>query len=77
MLAKKFLTPNSELPTRPLNARPTPRFEAAASAPTHLMLVHTPEPTPRGLAWARREGTQSFDSAALEFMLRLERLNLG
>ena len=77
MLAKKLLTPNSELPTRPLNARPLPRLEAVASAPTHLMLVRTPAPTPRSLAWARREGTQSFDSAALESMLRLERLNLG
>lgn len=77
MLAKKLLTSDSDLPTRPLNARPLPRFEAAASAPTHLMLVHTPGPTPRSLAWARREGTQSFDATALESMLRLERLNLG
>ena len=77
MLAKKLLTSNSDLPTRPLNARPTPRIEAIASAPTHLMLVRAPRPTPRSLAWARREGEQSFDSTALQSMLRLERLNLG
>ena len=78
MLAKKLLTSNSDLPTRPLNARPAPRIEEAmASAPTHLMLVRAPRPTPRSLAWARREGEQSFDSTALQSMLRLERLNLG
>jgi hypothetical protein len=41
------------------------------------MLVRAPDPTPRGLAWARREGAQGLDSVQLESMLRLERLNLG
>jgi len=77
MLAQKISPPDSELPTRPLNARPTPRPEVVAPAATHLMLVRAPRPTPRSLAWARREGAQSYDSAQLESMLRLERLNLG
>jgi hypothetical protein len=47
------------------------------AARTHIMLVRAPHPTPRGLAWARREGTQSYDATHLESMLRLERLNLG
>ncbi|HVY31750.1 MAG TPA: hypothetical protein VHB79_34680 [Polyangiaceae bacterium] len=41
------------------------------------MLVSLPKATPRGLAWARRGGAQSFDAARLESMLRFERLNLG
>jgi hypothetical protein len=77
MLAKKLLPPDSEIPTRPLNARPTPRIEAVPASPTHLMLVRAPRPTPRSLAWARRDGAQSYDSVKLESMLRLERLNLG
>lgn len=74
MLAKKLIRPDSELPTRPLNARPAPRFEPA---PTHLMLVRAPAPTPRSLAWARREGSPGFDATRLEVMLRHERLNQG
>lgn len=77
MLAKKLSKSNSEIPTRPFNPRPTPRFEPMPSARTHLMLVRAPEPTPRSLAWARREGSQSIDSSKLVSMLRLERLNLG
>jgi len=79
MLAKKFSPDNSELPTRPLNERPTPRFEAVASVRTLLMLVRAPSPTPRGLAWARREGAQEqqLDALRLESMIRFERLNLG
>jgi hypothetical protein len=76
MLAKKHSNSDSELPTRPLNARPA-RFEGVPSARTHLMLVRSPQPTPRSLAWARREGTQGFDATRLQSMLRLERLNLG
>jgi len=75
MLAKKLSTSDSELPTKPLNARPTPRIEAASH--THLMLVSAPRPTPRSLAWARRDGAASLDAVKLESMLRLERLNLG
>ena len=77
MLAKKFSTNDSELPTRPLNERPTPRFEAVASARTHLMLVRAPSPTPRSLAWARRGGEHDIDATGLESMMRFERLNLG
>lgn len=79
MLAKKLSPIDSELPTRPLNERPTPRFEAVASARTHLLLVRAPSPTPRGLAWARRESTraQELDASRLESMMRFERLNLG
>jgi hypothetical protein len=77
MLAKKLSHSDSELPTRPLNARPTPLFEAVPASQTHLMLVRAPGPTPRSLAWARREGAQGYDSARFESMLRLERLNLG
>ena len=69
------LPPPDELPTRPFNARPAPRLEQPSC--THLMLVRAPDPTPRGLAWARREGAQGLDSVQLESMLRLERLNLG
>lgn len=76
MLAKKLLSSDSELPTRPLNQRPTPRVEAVP-APTHLMLVRTPKPSPRGLAWARRGGAQALDATRLTTMLRFERLNLG
>jgi hypothetical protein len=77
MLAKKFLPSNSELPTRPLNQRPAPCFEAVPAPQTHLMLVRTPKLTPRGLAWARRGGAQAFDATRLTAMLRFERLNLG
>lgn len=79
MLAKKISQPDSELPTRPFNERPAPRFEAVPSARTHLMLVRAPSPTPRGLAWARRDGAQEreLDTSRLESMMRFERLNLG
>ena len=77
MLAQKLSTTNSDLPTRPLNERPLPRFEAVPPAPVHLMLVRAPAPTPRSLAWARRDAEQSVDSSRLESMLRFERLNLG
>lgn len=78
MLAKKLSHSDSELPTRPLNARPTPpRADVTPPAPTHLMLVRAPKPTARSLAWARRKGAQGYDSVRLESMLRLERLNLG
>jgi hypothetical protein len=74
MLAKKFSAQDSELPTRPFNARPTARVEGAQ---THLMLVREPSPTPRGLAWARRGASQAFDATRLVVMLRHERLNQG
>lgn len=85
MLAEKLSHNDSELPTRPLNARPSARFESMPTqrthlvppARTHLMLVSTPKPSPRGLAWARRGGAQSFDASGLQSMLRFERLNLG
>ena len=77
MLAKNLSTSRSELPTRPFNERPTARFEAVPSARTHLMLVRTPHPTLRSLAWARAEGRQDLDAKRLQSMLRLERLNLG
>jgi hypothetical protein len=79
MLAKKLSPTNSELPTRPLNERPAPCFEAVASARTHLMLVRAPGPTLRSLAWARRDGARGreIDALRLESMMRFERLNLG
>jgi hypothetical protein len=77
MLAEKLLNHDSELPTRPLNARPLQRFESVPTQRTHLMLVSAPNATPRGLAWARRGGAQSLDATRLESMLRFERLNLG
>ena len=77
MLAKKVSPTDSDLPTRPLNERPTPRFEAVPSARTHLMLVRAPAPTSRSLAWARRGDEGHIDSSRLESMLRFERLNLG
>ncbi len=75
MLAQKLLVAD-ELPTRPLNTRPTPLPEAPVSS-THLMLVRAPCPTARSLAWARHKGNQAFDAAALQSLLRFERLNLG
>lgn len=77
MLAKMLSHSSSEIPTRPSNARPAPRFEAVPPVRTHLMLVRMPKPTPRSLAWARRGGAKSFDATGLTSMLRLERLNLG
>jgi hypothetical protein len=77
MLAKNLSPRDSELPTRPFNPRPSGTFETVSSAPVHLMLVRAPRPTPRGLAWARREGAHAFDSKRLESMLIAERLNLG
>ena len=77
MLAKQLPKSESEQPTRPSHPRPLSRFEAVPPTYTHLMLVPTPSPTPRSLAWARREGTQALNAARLESMLRLERLNLG
>jgi hypothetical protein len=78
MQAKKLPNSNSELPTRPVNLRPTPpRFEAVRPPRTYLMLVDAPSPTPRGLAWARRGAAQGFDPTGLQAILRLERLNLG
>jgi hypothetical protein len=44
---------------------------------THLLLVSSPAPTPRSLAWVRRAGTAPVDATTLQSMLRLERLNLG
>jgi hypothetical protein len=77
MLAKKFSKSNSDVPTRPLNARPELGIEAVPTARVHLMLVRAPSATPRGLAWAKREGAQDIEPSQLESMLRLERLNLG
>ena len=77
MLAKKISHSNSDLPTQPFNPRPALRFEAVPSARTHLMLVRATCATPRGLAWAKREGAQDIEPSQLESMLRLERLNLG
>jgi hypothetical protein len=78
MLAKKLSNSSSELPTRPVNLRPTPpSFEAVRPPRTHLMLVHAPHPTPRGLAWARRRAAHGFEPTGLQTILRLERLNLG
>ncbi len=79
MLAKKLSKSNSELPTRPVNhERPVQGFEAVPSGRTHLMLVRAPSPTPRSLAWARRDGAGAdVDASRLESMLRHERLNLG
>lgn len=77
MLAKKLSNSDSERPTRPSNPRPVARFEAVPPERTHLMLVPTPSPTPRSLAWARRESSRAFNAARLASMLRLERLNLG
>ncbi|RYZ10005.1 MAG: hypothetical protein EOO73_00005 [Myxococcales bacterium] len=74
MLAKKITASESEVPTRPFNSRPAPRLDAS---PTHLMLVRAPSPTPRGLAWARRGGSQELDATRLVVMLRCERLNQG
>ena len=76
MLAKKLSKSNSDLPTRPTNARPLPGFEAVPAGRTHLMLVRAPGPTLRSLAWARRDGA-TVDASRFESMLRLERLNLG
>ena len=77
MLAEKLSISDSELPTRPLNARPLARFESAPTQRTHLMLVSAPNASPRGIAWARRGGAESLDSVRLQSMLRFERLNLG
>jgi hypothetical protein len=44
---------------------------------THLMLVRTPQATPRALAWARHRRADAFDPLRLQSMLRSERLNLG
>jgi hypothetical protein len=81
MLAEKLSLNDSELPTRPVNARPIAarpaRFESMPTQRTHLMLVSAPKPTPRSLAWARRGGAPAFDASRLESMLRFERLNLG
>lgn len=77
MLAENLSHLPSEEPTRPVNMRPTPRFEAVPPQRTHLMLVRSPSPTPRSLAWARRGNAQPFDATRLESMLRSERLNLG
>lgn len=77
MHALKLSTVDSDLPTRPINERPLPRFEPVQNARTHLMLVRTPKPTPRSLAWARRKNTEGLDATRLTSMLRSERLNLG
>lgn len=74
MLAHKLSHRDSDLPTRPINERPLPRFETTR---THLMLVREPKPTPRSLAWARRKNAEAFDATRLTSMLRSERLNLG
>jgi len=77
MLAKQRITIDSELPTRPLEARPSSPLEPVRPAHIHLLLVPSPSPTPRSLAWARRGSSPVFDATALQSMLRLERLNLG
>ena len=77
MLAHQLSHSDSDAPTRPFNARPAPSFEAMPPLRTHLMLVRTPRPTARSLAWARRGGSPPFDAVGLTAILRLERLNLG
>jgi hypothetical protein len=77
MLAKKASNSDTELPTRPIHPRPTRSFEQVPPSRTHLLLVRSPSPTPRNLAWARRGQTPAFEASRLESMLRLERLNLG
>lgn len=77
MLAKKLSSVDSELPTRPIHPRPSPTLEPVTPVRTHLLLVRSPSPTPRGLAWARRGQGPGFDATRLQTMLRLERLNLG
>ena len=72
MLAKKLS--RSERPTPPARAC---EFEPVVALSTHLLFVHSPRPTPRSLAWARRRGAFGFDASGLQSMLRLERLNLG
>ena len=77
MLAKKLSSSDSELPTRPVNVRPDTHFEQVPPLRTHLLLVRSPSPTPRSLAWARRGAVAGLDAPRLQSMLRLERLNLG
>jgi hypothetical protein len=77
MLAKKLSSADSELPTRPIHPRPSPVLEPVIPVRTHLLLVRSPSPTPRSLAWARRGQSAEFDATRLQTMLRLERLNLG
>ncbi len=77
MLAKNFSSADSEQPTRPYHPRPTARFEAVPPVRTRLMLVRTLSPTPRSLAWARRQGTPVPNSARLHAMLRMESSNRG
>lgn len=77
MLAKNFSSEESEKPTRPYHPRPTARFEAVTPVRTRLMLVRTPSPTPRNLAWARRQGTPAPNRARLQAMLRMELSNRG
>jgi hypothetical protein len=77
MLAKKFSSSPSDIPTRRFNARPSRPLEPVPASRTHLLLVQSPAPTPRGLAWARRGDDLALDATGLQTMLRLERLNLG
>ncbi|HEY2405918.1 MAG TPA: hypothetical protein VGI10_07945 [Polyangiaceae bacterium] len=75
MLAKKFS--HQESPTRPLNPRPKPLFEAVSPRRAQLALVREPLLSARGLAWLHRKERASFDAEALHAILQLEKLNLG
>jgi hypothetical protein len=43
----------------------------------HLMLVETPNLTPRGLLWLERAQVGAFDGVELQRLIRLEKLSLG
>src|SRR6478609_9724799 len=77
MLAQKISPPDSELPTRPLNARPTPRPEVVAPAATHLMLVRAPRPTAQfSLGSPRRRPELRLSAAGVDASPRAPELGL-
>jgi hypothetical protein len=63
------------------------RISSASAAPTvqpprnvetvHLMLVKTPDLTPRGRIWLERAQVGAFDGLELQRLIRLEKLSLG
>jgi hypothetical protein len=63
---------------RSSGAAASPPAEPPASIETiHLLLVETPDLTPRGREWLERAQVGAFDGLELQRLIRLEKLSLG
>jgi hypothetical protein len=60
------------------SAAASPSAQPPATIDTiHLLLVETPDLTPRGRVWLERAQVGAFDGLELQRLIRLEKLSLG